>query len=430
MADTRLGTKLRSPKRFIVVGLGFGDEGKGTLTDYLARKHDASAVVRFNGGAQAGHRVVTDDGREHVFAQFGSGTFHPGCETYLSKHMIVNPLNLLAEEEHLRTVGVADAFDRLFIDVEALIVTPFHIAANRLRELARGANRYGSCGQGIGEAVSDSLRAWPPSIRAGDLFFEYDLLEKLRWIQRRKRNVYEHLHSDPDIGESERYDLEQEGAVLFDDSVPEMLAELYAAIQPNVVSDWRHRLRDDETIIFEGAQGVLLDENWGFQPHTTWSTTTSANAHRLLDTVGFDGERRTIGVTRGYATRHGAGPFPTESPKWSAALRDVVGNQKDPWQGGFRVGPLDLPLLHYAIECDGRIDEIAMTCLDRLPVEPRFSIGYERDVQLGLPRSIANAKPVWLRHNGTPDSFATIVGNSLEKPVSIRSWGPTAGAKT
>ena len=129
-----------------VVDLGFGDSGKGTITDYLTRAHQAHTVIRFNGGAQAAHNVITPDGRHHTFAQFGSGTFSAGVRTYLSRFVVIEPYAMVNEEAHLRQRGVTDAFDRLLVDRDALVISPFQSAANRLRELARGADRHGSCG--------------------------------------------------------------------------------------------------------------------------------------------------------------------------------------------------------------------------------------------------------------------------------------------
>lgn len=152
----------------VVADLGFGDAGKGSSVDFLVRAYKAHTVVRYNGGAQAGHNVVTQDGRQHVFAQFGSGTFVPGVQTHLSRHMLVNPVSMLDEEEHLCSLSVSDAFHRTTIDEEALIITPFHQAANRLREYARGKDRHGSCGRGIGETMTDALR-WPDMAVRADL---------------------------------------------------------------------------------------------------------------------------------------------------------------------------------------------------------------------------------------------------------------------
>ncbi|NUP38314.1 MAG: adenylosuccinate synthetase, partial [Streptomyces sp.] len=140
----------------VVVDLGFGDAGKGATVDRLCRGGGVTAVVRFNGGAQAAHNVVTPDGRHHTFAQFGSGTLH-GVPTHLSRFTVVDPLALAAEADHLRGLGVPDPYGLLTVDREAPLATPYHAAANRLREQARGAARHGSCGMGVGEAARYAL---------------------------------------------------------------------------------------------------------------------------------------------------------------------------------------------------------------------------------------------------------------------------------
>lgn len=381
-------------KRFVVVGLGFGDEGKGTVTDYLVREHQAEAVVRYSGGAQCGHRVELPDGRSHVFAQFGSGTFVPGVETYLSKHVLVNPLNLWREDEHLRQLGVDDALDRLYVDGGAVIVTPFHVAANRVQEIARGTGRHGSCGQGIGDARSDDLNGWFPVVRAADLFFDDTLLAKLRQLQRVKLDFAEwqlgEVDPDTDVG-GRLFRMFEEMKPLFDPSVPEQLVDAYGGLRGRVVNDVGNYVRLYETVVFEGAQGILLDETHGFYPHVTWTDTTSAKAHEILDASGYTGERTTVGVTRCYMTRHGAGPLPTEDAELTRLLVDA-GNRDDPWQGSFRVGEIDTDLLKLALVADGRVDEVAMTCLDRLPFDHLLD---EMEVTLGLPIALRSYGPTF-----------------------------------
>src|ERR1700754_2874816 len=150
----------------MVVDLGFGDAGKGGVVDRLCARGPGPvhAVVRFNGGAQAAHNVVTTDGRHHTFAQFGSGTFTPGVRTHLSRFMLVDPLALAAEAAHLAAVGVPDALDRLTADAGAPLTTPYHRAANRARATAV---LHGSCGMGIGETAAYAL-AWDDAPRVGD----------------------------------------------------------------------------------------------------------------------------------------------------------------------------------------------------------------------------------------------------------------------
>src|SRR5262245_57035715 len=125
---------MRSRKATIVVDLGFGDAGKGSITDFLARDGTTAAVVRHNGGAQAANNVITPAGTHHTFAQFGSGTFVPGVRTHLSRFMLIDPLALITEAKHLEELGLGNVFARLTVDADAIVVTPFHKAANRLRE--------------------------------------------------------------------------------------------------------------------------------------------------------------------------------------------------------------------------------------------------------------------------------------------------------
>src|SRR3989344_2017692 len=166
-------------KAVLVGGLGFGDEGKGTTTEFLTGFYKAGVVIRYNGGAQAGHNVVLRDGRQHVFSQFGSGTFVPGVKTHLSRFVVVNPVSMFNEEKHLQRVGVTDAFQRTTIDEQATIVTPYHRIANQLAEISRGPNRHGSCGRGIGEAVSDRFKYRDKILLAGDLRDKNIIKDKL-----------------------------------------------------------------------------------------------------------------------------------------------------------------------------------------------------------------------------------------------------------
>jgi adenylosuccinate synthase len=343
------------------------------VVDWLVRTEGAKTVVRWNGGAQAGHHVVTPDGRRHTFAQFGAGSFVEGVQTHLAAPFVLHPGALGVEAGYLARAGVPDALERLTVDERALVSTPFHQAAGRLRELERGADRHGSCGVGVGEAVGDALAAHADTIRVADLR-RPELLAKLRAQQERKRA--EVAGDGPDR------------ALLDDPRAPERIVEAWAPVTSRlrVVEGFGETLRDGVTV-FEGAQGVLLDQDWGFHPHTTWSDCTPAAAERLLADHGFDGESVRVGVIRAYATRHGAGPFPTEDPGWTARLPDSH-NVTDAWQGAFRCGPLDLVLLRYALRVTGGVDRLAVTCLDRLAALPAPSVctAYESgDLDPGAP---------------------------------------------
>ncbi len=395
------------PRNYIVVDLGFGDSGKGTVVDRLCAQGSARAVVRFNGGAQAAHNVVTVDGRHHTFAQFGSGTFTPGVRTHLSRFMLVDPLALAAEAGHLRSLGVTDALDRLTVDASALLTTPYHRAVNRARELARGGERHGSCGMGIGETASYALEH-PEAPRAGDCRSPVRLRRLLRQVH------------DWALGEFPSADVPP-----VDDCVEAFLA--FGATVRIVGDTFLPGLLRSVPTVFEGAQGVLLDEWHGFHPYTTWSTTTFANALELLDGV----EALRLGVVRKYMTRHGPGPFVTEDTALDLPERH---NGHGVWQGSFRVGHFDAVALRYALDVTGGVDGLAVTHLDAPPV--RMCISYDAleriplhtkdlEAQGRLTRRLMRMSPVYEGWASGPAD----IGQALSTPVLLESYGPTAAAK-
>ena len=185
-------------------------------------------------------------------------------------------------------------------------------------------------------------------------------------------------------------------------------------------------------VVFEAAQGVLLDETHGFQPHTTWSTTTFANADRVLDEAGWAGPRERVGVLRSYFTRHGAGPFVTEDAGLKAALPELH-NGNGGSQGPFRVGPFDAVAARYALSVAGPVDWLTVTHLDRLPaLPPHVCTGYEAAVDLSpaITTHLRACRPKYTpAPTEDPDAFARHLGRLLGKPVGLLSSGPTAADK-
>lgn len=425
----------------LTTDLGFGDAGKGAITDYLTRQHNAHTVVRFNGGAQAGHRVVTDGG-EHVFSQFGSGTL-AGARTHLSRFMLVEPLAMLAEALHLQELGIRDPFGLTTIDERVLVTTPFQRAVNRLRELARGDGRHGSCGMGIGETMVDWLAHGGDVLFSADFTSPTQLKAKLHHLQRLNQAKAAPLRDNlPNTPQAQ-----QEWDCLHD---PNAVDRIIVAYEPFielahvVPSDYLHLLLErNGTTIFEPAQGVLLDEWYGFHPYTTWSTTTLVNAETLLHEADFNGDVQRIGITRAYTPRHGAGPLPTEDAKLTAMLPDAR-NGFDAWQEGFRVGWLDFVLLRYAIRVAGELDGLAVTCLDRVAGLPeinfcnryqdsgeidawsgRVSVANEEEVlayQAGLTRYLFDVQPV-LESAETSQQLLSNIERATNLKILIEGWG-------
>lgn len=347
----------RGPRAFIVVGLAWGDEGKGATVDYLTRRFEAHTVVRFNGGSQAAHTVVLDDGRHHTFAQFGSGTL-AGARTHLSRFMMVDPLSMDVEAARLQAGFGINPYKMLTTDEMAVVITPYHVITNRILETARGDGRHGSCGMGIGETRAD-LEAGV-CLRVRDLGNSDRTRAILREIRQRAIAKVEGVSS------SWHYPSLKGDSML--ETFAYELCNTFGRLGV-IPSDHLGEILRSGTVVFEGAQGILLDEEKGISPpHVTWSKTTSQWAHELLDEQDYAGQRQTVGVMRTYMTRHGRGPFPTENP--ALPVSSDLHNATNEWQEGFRVGDLDRSLIEYSLGAD-RIDWIALTHMDQVAIEDR-----------------------------------------------------------
>ncbi|OHV05327.1 adenylosuccinate synthetase [Mycobacterium talmoniae] len=404
----------------IVVDLGFGDAGKGATVDWLcspAAGLDVAAVVRFNGGAQAAHNVVVGE-VHHTFSQFGSGTLS-GIATFLSAHMLVEPIALAGEARDLAALGVADPLGLLAVDAAALLTTPIHVAANRAREDARGAARHGSCGKGIGETAGYALEHDAPTV--GDCRHPDLLAAKLTALAAHYAGLL--------AGSPHRYPAL--------DAMVEMYREFAGTVEI-VGPGYLRSLAGRGRLMFEGAQGVLLDEWRGLHPHTTWSTVEPSHARAMLAEIGQHGY--VLGVTRSYLTRHGAGPFPTEDPALGALLPEPH-NGTGAYQGAFRVGAFDPLLLRYAIAACGGVDGLAVTHLDALDRAPlRAAVGYRtaagpltgvdcgpwRDLgyQRRLTDLLATADPVLGPVPASVEGFLGYVERALGSPVVLGADGP------
>lgn len=350
----------------LIAGLCFGDEGKGTVVDYVSRTEPVHTIVRYNGGAQAAHNVVTPDGRHHTFAQFGSGMFMPDVRTHLSRFMLIDPMSMVREARHLAEVSAPDVLERTTIDGEALIVTPFQQAISRLKEIARGSRRRGTCGMGIGQTLEDWKRYGERVVLACDLKDPNALRRKLGFIQSCQREALEEIRSQlPDDETVRRHTaIIAESSDFLDDCIG--YYNRFARRISIVGREYLHSLFHREgVVVFEGAQGVLLDNQYGFYPHVTSTNITFGNAETLLREAGYDGTVQRLGVLRAYATRHGPGPFVTENQALAEYLPEPH-NTYTVWQGGFRVGHFDLVAAQYALDVIGGVDALTITHLDRM----------------------------------------------------------------
>ena len=368
---------------FIVGGLGYGDEGKGTMVDYLARVKKVSLIVRYNGGAQAGHNVITPEGQHHVFSQFGSGTFVPNTKTFLSRFMVVNPLAMMREGAHLQALGINDAFERMIIDDRALITTPFQIVVNRILETRRGSNKHGSCGIGVGQTIQDYAQYGDKVLFAGDLLNINVVRKKLAFIKEKSWNVIFNK-----IGDLLQIELYRNGWGWFqgEDRIEKLAEELFAFASLVKIVNQDHFIElvdENPVIIFEGAQGILLDKNYGFAPHITKTNITLDNAYTLLKEADYSGLIANLGIIRAFMTRHGAGPLVTEDIGLNNFLSDFY-NIDNEWQNKLRFGWFDLLAVNYGLLINDKIDRVALTNLDQLSrldkIKVCVSYEYEGDL--------------------------------------------------
>lgn len=306
----------------IVVGSNWGDEGKGLMTDYFSQKPN-SIVVCSNGGAQRGHTVTTPDGIRHVFHHFGSGTFNH-ASTYLSENFIVNPIIFKQEYDELTKLGYVP---NVYINQDCMLTTPFDMMANQIVEENRGKNKHGSCGLGIFETI----KRYKAGITDVDNHIREYYLEQFE-----KENII----------------LTDEWSRIFlDNGIFEHFLDDWDFMNNHslAMSD-NYFLNQFDNIVFEAAQGLLLDQNnTEYFPHLTPSNTGIKNPKRIIENVEWNDEINieTCYVSRTYLTRHGAGKFPSECNKRfiNEYMFDKT-NVPNPFQDTLRYGTLDLGELY------------------------------------------------------------------------------------
>lgn len=414
----------------VVTGLGFGDEGKGATVDFLART-GVLLGVRFNGGLQAGHNVVCN-GVHHTFSQYASCLLVPATRSILASAVYVDPFAMQVEAARLKQAGVDCLDSRASASENCILVTPFHRTMNRIRELARGENRHGSCGVGIGEAFRDlntSLCMRLRDLTGPDLTgrLEAQRLARLAEAREIAASIAENMREKSSTGQIHST-VQEYLADLENPNASSYIAERYAAFMESrvvqIVEDSRIlEMISVEPAVFEGAQGFLLDMEHGFFPHVTPSCTDASGALRLIAEAGA-GECCVIGVMRSYLTRHGEGPFPTESRR---LLFEEPHNSGDSHQGRFRRGAFDLPLLEYALEKSVQVDALAITHLDAFPGEWPVCVRYSGGPIEPRAESLLQIHPEI--QVLPPGEMIHMVESRARRPIVLVSDGPGPEAR-
>ncbi len=341
----------------IVVGAQWGDEGKGKLVDVFAA--NADVVVRFQGGANAGHTLVVN-GKKTVLHLIPSGILRPETACVITAAVVIDVFSLAEEIRKLKATGYLQNPKQLMISDSATILLPCHKAIDAARETDLSEGKIGTTGKGIGPAYED--RAARRAILFGDLYDPKSLMAKLDYTLKEKNHLLKNLYGVPEFSAAELFQQLQ--------TVAEELAPYRCRDSSSVVN---RALKAGRRVLFEGAQGTMLDIHYGTYPFVTSSSTLAGSACTGAG-VGPTQIKNVVGVFKAYATRVGSGPFPTE-------LKDEVGKkiQADGHEFGSttgrarRCGWLDLVALKYAIRVNG-ITNLALMKLDVLTGHDKVGI--------------------------------------------------------
>jgi adenylosuccinate synthase len=384
----------------VILGLQWGDEGKGKIVDYLADKYDL--VCRFQGGPNAGHTLKID-GKKYVLHTIPSGIFRPDITNVIGNGVVLDPITMVREIELLEDAGV-DYLPRLLVSRKAHLIVPTHRYLDAASEAAKGLSKIGSTLKGIGPAYMD--KTGRNGLRMGDMLAP-DFEQRYKTIKTKHLGL---IRLYPEL----KFDLEAQENMFFE--CVEKIKKLRYVNSEYYIND---ALSEGKMILAEGAQGSMLDIDFGTYPYVTSSNTISAGVCSGLG-IAPNKIREVIGIAKAYCTRVGSGPFPTE-------LMDETGEKLRKAGAEFgsttgrprRCGWIDIPQLSYTIMLNG-VTQMIITKLDVLDSFEKISVGtaysYENIVSDELPFDMGNIKidPVFSEHDGWNQSLDGITEfNSL-----------------
>lgn len=415
-------------KNIVVIGTQWGDEGKGKIVDWLAES--ASGVVRFQGGHNAGHTLWVN-GQKTILRLIPSGIMHPSVTCYIGNGVVLSPEALLKEITELETAGL-DVRSRLKISEACPLILPYHVALDQAREARRGDAKIGTTGRGIGPAYEDKVAR--RALRVQDLFDPVGFRAKVDEVLDLHNFVLTQYLGAQAISAQEVVDQAMALAPAVAPMVADVSSLLYAAQQAG------------ENLLFEGAQGALLDVDHGTYPYVT-SSNCVAGAAAAGAGVGPQSLNYVLGITKAYATRVGSGPFPTELLDETGLRLATVGKEFGSVTGRpRRCGWFDGAALKRSVRLNG-ISGLCITKLDVLDGLPtlKMGVGYELDGRMCdvLPygaEAVARAKPIleempgWTESTVGVTDFNKLPANAqryLERlsevcgiPIDMVSTGP------
>ncbi|MFR2300896.1 MAG: adenylosuccinate synthase, partial [Clostridium paraputrificum] len=380
---------------FIVLGAQWGDEGKGKMTDYLAE--EADVVVRFQGGNNAGHTVEVGD-RQYKLHLIPSGILYDNKLNVIGNGVVVDPKALFEEIGYLEKEGVKVTPEKLIISDRAHLIMPYHRVLDVLKEKARGKNDIGTTGKGIGPCYTDKFERC--GIRVCDLLHEDVFEEKLRENIKMKNEYITKVLGGEALDVEEILAQYKQYAEKIRPFVKDTSVKVYDSI------------KEDKTVLFEGAQGMLLDIDHGTYPYVTSSNTTAGGVSNGIG-VGPNMITNAVGITKAYTTRVGKGPFPTELENETGEWIRTKGHEYGVTTGrSRRCGWLDLVIVKSAVRVSG-LTSLAVTKIDTLAGLDKLKVcvGYKFNGEIidYFPASLedlAKCEPVYEEFDGWDDSVA------------------------
>lgn len=405
-----------------IIGAQWGDEGKGKITDLLAEKCDM--VVRYQGGHNAGHTIWVN-GVKTVLHVIPSGVLHPHCTSVIGHGVVLEPENFLNELTKIKSVTTVTP-DNLKLSSSATVITSFHKLLDAARE-SQGPEKIGTTGKGIGPAYEDKISR--RGVKIKDLFNKDTLVKTLSNGYAEKTTLFKHLYH------LELPSLEQEVERLY------ILGQSLKDFATDTFSLLDEKLSQGKRVLFEGAQGILLDIDYGTYPYVTSSSTATAG---IYTGAGIPGKKleEVIGVAKAYTTRVGEGPFPTELFDELGEEIQVKGKEIGATTGRKRrCGWIDIPLLRYSVKCS-HLTSIALTKLDILSNLKELKVCYAYEingkvVDCAYPGiDLKLASPLYKTFKPFTDDFSdsnpskdlvnymNFIQDSLGIPVGIYAFGP------
>tara|TARA_B100000900_G_scaffold194014_1_gene164101 strand:- start:8374 stop:9651 length:1278 start_codon:yes stop_codon:yes gene_type:complete len=378
-------------KNISLLGLQWGDEGKGKVVDNLA--NDLDAAVRYQGGHNAGHTLIVN-GKKIVFHLLPSAICHENIKCYIGRGVVVSLEALFSEIDEAQEV-LGNIEGRLIISSACSLIQPYHIQLDQLREKSNNLTKIGTTGRGIGTSYEDKVGR--RAIRIADLFNEEKLKDKLTQSLDFYNSVFEHSFSASKIDVNELFDLNLQQA------------EKLKPYVGNVIEELRELQNNNKKILYEGAQGALLDVSLGTYPFVTSSSLIGGVSSGVgISPSDID---YTIGITKAYTTRVGEGPFPTELfDEMGTYLAETGGEVGATTGRPRRCGWLDGFLLKNMVQASG-VDGLCLTKIDVLDNLEKIKIGTEYSSNLSKEEIIEtmdleDASPIYLELDGWSEPTA------------------------